>query len=113
MHDKHADFPITSEEQPIDPLELSDYQTQANNTFKVSAAKTHKLRQTFDPLELSDYQTQANITFKVSAAKTHKLRQTFYPKQHYVANNRKPKLFVEQGIKVTNNYQATKFQQSK
>ena len=62
---------------------------------------------------ISDYQTQANNTFKVSAAKTHKLRQTFHPKQHYVAHYRKPKLFVEQRVKVTNNYQANKHQQSK
>ena len=47
--DELQDFPKISEKQPIESLELSDYQTEANNAFKVSAAKRYKLRQTFHP----------------------------------------------------------------
>ena len=49
IHEKHSDFPIISDKQPIDPLELSEYQTQMKNVLKVSATKTNKLRQTFHP----------------------------------------------------------------
>ena len=35
LHDKHADFPIISNKQPIDPLELSDYQTNEKALSKI------------------------------------------------------------------------------
>ena len=83
IHEKHSDFPIISDKQPIDPLELSEYQTQMKNALKVSATKTNKLR------------------------------QTFHPKSHYVTHFRNLKFFVEQGIIVTKIHKAIKFQQSK
>ena len=39
IHEKHSDFPIISDKQPIDPLELREYQTQMKNALKVSATK--------------------------------------------------------------------------
>ena len=42
IHEKHLDFPIISDKQPIDPLELSEYQTQMKNALKVSATKKNK-----------------------------------------------------------------------
>ena len=83
IDEKHSDFPIISDKQPIDPLELSEYQTQMKNALKVSATKTNKLR------------------------------QTFHPKSHYVTHFRNLKFFVEQGIIVTKIHKAIKFQQSK
>ena len=83
IHEKHSDFPIISDKQPIDPLELSEYQTQLKNALKVSATKTNKLR------------------------------QTFHPKSHYLTHFGNLKFFVEQGIIVTKIHKAIKFQQSK
>ena len=39
IHEKQSDFPIISDKQPIDPLELSEYQTQIKNAMKASAKK--------------------------------------------------------------------------
>ena len=39
IHEKHSDFQIISDKQPIDPLEFSEYQTQMKNALKVSATK--------------------------------------------------------------------------
>ena len=83
LHEKHSDFSLISDKQPIDPLELSEYQTQMKNALKIATAKTEKLR------------------------------QTFHPKKHYVVHYRNLKFFVEQGIKVTKIHHAIKFQQSK
>ena len=84
IHEKHSDFPILSDKQPIDPLELSEYQTQMKNILKVSATK-----------------------------KTNKLRQTIHPKSHYVTHFRNLKSFLEQGIIVTKILKDIKFHQSK
>ena len=43
IHEKHSDFPIISDKQPIDPLELSEYQTQTKNALKVSATKKKQI----------------------------------------------------------------------
>ena len=81
LHEKHLDFPLISDKQPIDPLELSEYQTEMINVLKITTAKTEKLR------------------------------QTFRPKKHYVVHYRNLKFFAEQGMKVTNIHYAIKFQQ--
>ena len=83
IHEKHSDFPIISDKQPIEPLELSGYQTQMKNALKVSATKTNKFR------------------------------QIFHPKSHYVTHFRNLNFFVEQGIIVTKIHKATNIQQSK
>ena len=49
LHEKHSDFPLISDKQPIDPLDLSEYQTERKNALKITKAKTEKLRQTFHP----------------------------------------------------------------
>ena len=68
LHEKHSDFPLISDKQPIDPLELSEDQTEMKNALKITKVKTEKLR------------------------------QTFHPKKHYVVHYRNLKFFVEQGI---------------
>ena len=47
LHDKHADYPLVPDKEPIDLLELSVFQTSLKNTHKLTATKTNKMRQTF------------------------------------------------------------------
>ena len=49
LHEKHSDFPLISDKQPIDPLELSKYQTEMKNALKITTAKTEKLMQNLPP----------------------------------------------------------------
>ena len=83
LHDKHADYPLVPDKEPIDPLELSDFQTSLKNALKLTASKTNKLR------------------------------QTFHPKRNYVVHYRNLKFYVNNGIKITKVHQAVKFRQSK
>ena len=83
LHDKHADFPLISNKEGIDPLELGSFQTEIRNTLKLPAPQSSKLR------------------------------QTFHPKQNYVVHYRNLKFFVHNGIKVTKKHQVVKFHQSK
>ena len=83
LHDKHADYPLVPDKEPIDPLELSDFQTSLKNALKLTASKTNKLR------------------------------QTLHPKRNYVVHYRNLKFYVNNGIKITKVYQAVKLRQSK
>ena len=83
LHDKHADYPLVPDKEPIDPLELSDFQTSLKNALKLTASKTNKLR------------------------------QTFHPKRNYVVHYRNMKFYVNNGIKITQVHQAVKIRQSK
>ena len=83
LHDKHADYPLVPDKEPIDPLELSDFQTSLKNALKLTASKTNKLR------------------------------QTFHPKRNYVVHYRNLKFYVNNGIKITKVHQVVKFRQSK
>ena len=49
LHDKHADFPLISNKENIDPLELGSFQTETRNALKLPAPQTSKLRQTLHP----------------------------------------------------------------
>ena len=69
LHEKHSDFPHISDRQPIDPLQVSEFQTEMKNALKKTRGKTEKLR------------------------------QIFHPKKHYVVHYRNLKFFVEQGKK--------------
>ena len=81
--DKHADYPLVPDKEPIDPLELSDFQTSLKNALKLTLSKTNKLR------------------------------QTFHPKRNYVVPYRNLKYYVNNAIKITKVHQAVKFRQSK
>ena len=83
LHDKHADFPLISDKESIDHLELGSFQTEIRNALKLPATKTSRLR------------------------------QSFYPEQNYVVHHRNLKFFVHNGIKVTKIHQTVKFHQSK
>ena len=83
LHDKHADYPLVPDKEPIDPLELSELQASLKNAFKFTASKTNELR------------------------------QTFHPKRNYVVHYRNLKFYVNNGIKITKVHQAVKFRQSK
>ena len=44
LHEKHSDFPLISDKQPIDPFELSEYQTNRNeNALKITRLKLRNL----------------------------------------------------------------------
>ena len=40
LHDKHADFPLISNKESIDPLELGSFQTEIRNTLKLPAPQS-------------------------------------------------------------------------
>ena len=83
LHDKHADYLLVLDKEPIDPLELSDFQTSLKNALELTASKTNKLR------------------------------QTFHPKRKYVVHYRNLKFYVNNGIKTTKVHQVVKFRKSK
>ena len=83
LHDKHSDFPLISDKEPVDPIELSEYQSELKTALNVSNSKTKKLR------------------------------QTYHSKMNYVTHYRNLKFFISKGIKVNKLHRAVKFCQSK
>ena len=83
LHDKHSDFPLISDEEPVDPIELSEYQSELKTALNVSNSKIKKLR------------------------------QTYHSKMNYVTHYRNLKFFISNGIKVNKLHRAVKFCQSK
>ena len=83
LHDEHADYPLIPDKEPIDTLELSDYQTTLISALSLTSSKSSKLR------------------------------QTFHPKKNYVVHYLNLKFYVDSGIKVTRVHRAVKFHQSK
>ena len=71
LHDKHADYSLVPDREPIDPLELSVFQTSLKNNLKFTATKTDKMR------------------------------QTFHLKKNYVVHYRNLNFFFKSGIKIT------------
>ena len=83
LHDKHSDFPLISDKEPVDPIELSEYQSELKTALNVSNSKNKKLR------------------------------QTYHSKMNYVTHYRNLKFFISNGIKVNKLHRAVKFCQSK
>ena len=49
LHDEHEAYPLIPDKEPIDTLELSDYQTTLRSALSLTSLKSSKLRQTFHP----------------------------------------------------------------
>ena len=83
LHDKNSDFPLISDKEAVDPIELSEYQSELKTALNVSSSKIKKLR------------------------------QTYHSKMNYVTHYRNLKFFISYGIKVNMLHRAVKFCQSK
>ena len=79
----NTDFPLISDKEPVDPIELSEYQSELKTALNVSNSKIKKLR------------------------------QTYHSKMNYVTHYRNLKFFISNGIKVNKLHRAVKFCQSK
>ena len=79
LHDKHSDFPLISDKEPVDPIELSEYQSELKTALNVSNSKIKKLR------------------------------QTCHSKMNYVTHYRILKFFISNGLKVNKLHRAVKF----
>ena len=83
LHHKHSDFPLISDKEAVNPIELSEKQSELKTALNVSNKKIKKLR------------------------------QTYHSQMNYVTHYRNLKFFISNGIKDNKLHRAVKFCQSK